>query len=90
MSNDDYNKILNEWYHAKEQSKKYEDLCEKYKSQINKIMIKNNKNSLTTDKYKVSKRSQIVSRISKSSVPEDIWEKYSTSTMFDVFTLKKI
>lgn len=90
MSNDDYNKILNEWFQAKEQLKKYEDLCEKYKSQVNKIMIKNNKNSLVTDKFKVSKRSQISSRISKSSVPEDIWEKYSTSTMFDVFTIKKI
>ena len=90
MSEDSYNKILDDWQYAKDQLKKYEDLCEKYKSQINKIMVKNNKNSLTTDKYKVSKRSQIVSRISKNSVPEDIWEKYSTSTMFDVFTLKKI
>ena len=48
-------------------------------------------NSISNDRYKVSKKHISSTRLIKKNVPADIWNKYATITKYDSFyiNLKK-
>ena len=62
----------------------------KYKKKIEKIMERDNSNKIQSGKYIVSKRKTHATRLSKQNVPENIWEKYSTTTEYNTFTIKEV
>ena len=83
--------ILENWYHYKNEIKKLEKKCDKYKKLVSKYMVDKQVNSISNDKYKVSKKHISSTRLIKKNVPSDIWNKYATTTKYDSFyiNLKK-
>jgi hypothetical protein len=57
---------------------------------IEKIMERENSNKIQSNKYIVSKRKTYSTRLSKQHVPDNIWEKYSTTTEYNTFTIKEV
>jgi len=82
--------ILDKWYKSKEKLSKLEKKIEKYKKNISFIMDKQKVNTLSTDKYKITRRKNTRTYLSKESVPENIWREYSTRSNYDSFFLNKI
>lgn len=82
-------KTLIKWYEAKEKLNKLEEKIKKYKSQISKEMNKEEVDKLTFGEFSVTRRRNTRESLSKSNVPEEIWNKYSTRFSFDSFFLTK-
>lgn len=83
--------ILEKFYNYKQEIKKMEKECEKYKKIIKKRMKDENINTISRGIYTVKKRNMTSSRINKKDVPQDIWNKYSVITKYDALyiNLKK-
>lgn len=82
--------ILDKWYESKEKLSRLEKKIEKYKKSIIKEMDKQKVNTLSTSKYKITRRKNTRTYLSKDSVPENIWKEYSTRSNYDSFFLTKI
>lgn len=82
--------ILDKWYKSKEKLSKLEKKIEKYKKKISFIMDKQKVNTLSTGKYKITRRKNTRTYLSKESVSENIWREYSTRSNYDSFFLNKI
>ena len=81
--------ILEKWDNAREKLKILEDKIEKYKASVIKELNSQGIETISTDKYKVSRRRNTKTYLSKEKVPKEIWEKYSSRTSYDVLFLSK-
>jgi len=84
------NELLENWWKYREIKLEAEKKLGKYKKKIEKIMERENSNKIQSSKYIVSKRKTHATRLSKQNVPEDIWERYSTTTEYNTFTIKEV
>ena len=82
--------LLENWWKYREIKLEAEKKLGKYKKKIEKIMERENSNKIQSGKYVVSKRKTHATRLSKQNVPEDIWERYSTTTEYNTFTIKEV
>ena len=82
--------LLENWWKYREIKLEAEKKLVKYKKKIEKIMERENRNKIQSNKYIVSKRKTFSTRLSKQHVPDNIWEKYSTTTEYNTFTIKQV
>lgn len=82
--------LLENWWKYREIKLEAEKKLGKYKKKIEKIMERENSNKIQSGKYIVSKRKTHATRLSKQNVPKDIWERYSTTTEYNTFTIKEV
>jgi hypothetical protein len=83
------NELLENWWKYREIKLEAEKKLKNYKKKIEKVMERENSSKIQSGKYIVSKRKTHATRLSKQHVPEDIWERYSTTTEYNTFTIKK-
>jgi hypothetical protein len=81
--------LLEKWYDAKQQISELEDKIEKYKKIADNIMDHKNTDTLSCDKYTLSKKDMNKTSISKKDLPIEIWEKYSKESFYSAFYLSK-
>lgn len=86
-SESNVSRTLEKWYRAKEKLGKLEEEIKEYKRQIGREMNENNKESLESSEYKVTRRRNTRTYISKESVPKEIWDKYKVRCGFDCYYL---
>jgi len=82
--------LLENWWKWRTVKLEADKKLGKYKKKIEKIMERGNSNKIQSGKYIVSKRKTHATRLSKQNVPEDIWERYSTTTEYNTFTIKEV
>lgn len=82
--------LLENWWKYREIKLEAEKKLSKYKKKIEKIMERENSNKIESGKYVVSKRKTYSTRLSKQHVPDNIWNKYSTTTEYNTFTIKQV
>lgn len=80
-------KILHKWYEAKQELNKLEEKINKYKVQITKEMNARDTDTISANGYKVSRRRNTRTYVSKESLPPELWKQYSTRSSFDAFFL---
>lgn len=89
MDSEELDTLLHRWTEAKAKIKELEVKCEKYKKLTDKMMRKNETNTLSSSRYTVTRRDITKTSISKQSVPDKIWEKYSVRVSYPAFYLQK-
>ena len=82
--------LLENWWKWRTVKLEADKKLGKYKKKIEKIMERENSNKIQSGKYIVSKRKTHATRLSKQNVPENIWERYSTTTEYNTFTIKEV
>lgn len=82
--------LLENWWKWRTVKLEADKKLGKYKKKIEKIMERDNSNKIQSGKYIVSKRKTHATRLSKQNVPEDIWDRYSTTTEYNTFTIKEV
>ena len=82
--------LLENWWKWRSIKLEAEKKLEKYKKKIEKVMEKEDSNKIQSRKYIVSRRKTRATRLSKQNVPKDLWERYSTTTEYNTFTIKEI
>jgi hypothetical protein len=86
----DERELLERWYETKQQISALEEKIEKYKKMADNIMDHKNTDTLSSDKYVLSKKDMNKTSISKKDLPIDIWEKYSKESFYSAFYISKI
>lgn len=86
---DHVSEVLARWYKAKQEITKLEKDCSKYKEFIGKVMDKRDTNVLSRGGYITNRRHDSRQTLSKSNVPSDIWDKYSTTVYYDSYYVKE-
>jgi hypothetical protein len=84
------NELLESWWKWREIKLEAEKKLNKYKKKIEKMMERENSNKIQSGKYIVSRRKMHTTRLSKQNVPKDVWERYSTTTEYNTFTIKEV
>lgn len=80
--------VLKKWYKSKKEISRLEKDCEKYKEFIGRVMDQRDTNSLVRGIYTTNRRHDSRKTLSKSNVPSEIWEKYSTIIYYDTYYVK--
>jgi len=83
------NNLLSKWDEAKKEIAKNEAKITKYRAIVEKIMDKRGIETISTEDYKLQRRYNNKSTISKADVPSEIWNKYSKQHSFSAFYLTK-
>ena len=87
---DDIDILLEKWYEAKQELALLEKKCDKYKKFAEKIMNDKKRDSLSNGYYTLNRRDMCRDILSKSDVPNEIWNKYSRNIRYPMYTIKKI
>lgn len=87
---DKLDKLLHEWSKVKHQISQLEQREKDIKNFVMDTMIEQKTNSLHTENYKVYRRLQKKSHISKDMMPDELWSKYSKKIEYPVFYLRRI
>jgi hypothetical protein len=82
--------ILDKWSRIKAKIEALQEQQDKYKAEVAAIMASTGRNSLQAGQYKVVKRTQTRSILSKDNVPLEIWQRYAQKSQYDVYTLSRI
>lgn len=90
IDKDDISTLLDRWSDDKAKIAQLEGRIEKYKRLVGKIMDEKDIDELASSTYKVKRRTQSRSTISKTDVPNDIWKEYSRKVSFDSFYLSQV
>lgn len=81
--------LLTKWYNVNERIRILEEKREKYKAAVRKILGDQSQHSMETESFRVRMRDSVRRTISKGSVPDSIWDKYSTETRVTSLFLSK-
>lgn len=81
--------LLERWDNAKKNLATTEARIEKYKKLAKRIMVKNGTNIIESGSYSLNKQAISRNSIAKIDVPEEIWNRYSKSSSYEAFYLKK-
>jgi len=79
--------MFSEWFRIKQEIKELQKKDLKYKTIVDNYLQDKNKKSMTTNNFKVTKKTQMTCRINKNSIPDDLWQRYSISTPYTTFSL---
>ena len=86
---DTTDELLQRWDSAKKDLADVEARIEKYKKLAKKIMVKTGSNVIESSSYTLNRQEISRNSISKNDVPRDIWDKYSKSSSYDAYYLRK-
>ncbi len=89
LSESELDKLLDKWYETKQEILQLEKKAEKYKKCCEKIMNKEGNDTISTKDYKLTRNMITRTALSRQSVPNEIWLKYSTKCTYPVYTLKQ-
>mmetsp|Transcript_110728 Transcript_110728/g.319887 ORF Transcript_110728/g.319887 Transcript_110728/m.319887 type:complete len:129 (-) Transcript_110728:70-456(-) len=91
-SNDDaaLEEVLRKWCEAKEREAEAHKEVEACKTKVEAEMMKRGTDSLKTESYEVTKRTQSRESVGKADLPADIWATYAKSSSFTVLALKEL
>lgn len=85
----DINTLLEKWYSDKKKVEKLNSKITKYKKAIDKLMATQKTDRIIGKIYSVSKRSNTRTYMTKSSIPINLWNQYSSRCTYDSYHLKK-
>ena len=81
--------FIDEWARLKTEIKKFEIRCAAYKKRAQNLMNQQNTDMLYGSDFKVVKKRNHSTHITKSNIPQDLWDRYSQITSFDAFYVKR-
>lgn len=90
ISDEKLDELMKEWSKVKRQISDLETREKSIKEFISDIMKDEGITFLNTDNYQVTKRLQKRSTVSQKDLPEEIWKKYSKTSEFPVYYLKRV
>ena len=82
-------KTLEKWMKCKEKVAILEKRMEKYKTEVEQEMRRQNISEIRTRDFKVVRRSNTRKQLSKSNVPPNIWEQYATRSHYNSYYLSR-
>lgn len=85
----DVEEFLKNWYDTKVKVSELQRKLDKYKKVAEK-MTSTNGNEIRSRNFFLQKKIQSRRTISKNSVPNQVWETYSTDIEYPVFYIKKV
>lgn len=87
-----YDQHIEKWYILKQEISELERKLNRHKNKIKSYMKSNSINTLTNSSNTiiVDSRSVNSSRISRESIPRDLWNQYSKQSSYDVYTVRRI
>ena len=80
--------LLDAWAQAKEDKTVAERKCQKYRQAVAQYMSNRETDLVETERYEVARRSTTRQSVARKDVPPEIWERYSTRSTYDTYTLK--
>jgi hypothetical protein len=86
---DTTSELLQRWNSAKKDLVEVEARIEKYKKLAKKIMSKTGSNVIESSSYTLNRQEISRNSLSKNDVPKDIWDRYSKSSSYDAYYLRK-
>ena len=90
ISDERLDDLMREWTKVKRNISELEDREKSIKALVTDIMKDEKVDSLYTDNYKVVRKTQKRSTVSQKDLPEELWRKYSKTSEFPVFYLKRL
>lgn len=90
--NQNVDKHLEKWLILKQEISELEHKLDRHKDKIKSFMKSNGLGTLTNSSNTiiVDSRSVNSSRISRDSIPRDLWNQYSKQSSYDVFNIRKV
>ena len=85
----DLDTLLLKWNESKQQLAELTKEVNRYKGAIERYMDRKNKNIIKGKEFTVSRRNNTRRQLSKSTIPHDLWEKYSTKHHYTSYHLKR-
>ena len=79
--------LLDKWKMTHDACAALEKKKAKFREKIEKLMNANKTNKYENDHFRIVKRVQNRTSITKKDVPSDIWEKYSTASRIEFITI---
>jgi len=86
----DIEQFLQNWYDTKTKIADLQRKLDKYKKVADKIMTPNAGDQIRSRGFVLTKKVQSRKTISKSTVPNEVWENYSKRVDYPVFYIKKV
>lgn len=86
----DIKDTLKKWDIAREKIESLEKKIQKYKNIITKELNSKKTETISCGDYKVTRRRNTRTYLSKENIPDDIWQKYSSRCSYDALFLTKI
>lgn len=86
----DIDRLLANWFEAKQRIAELEKKCEKYKTIADKIMNIRGEYSIKSKTLLLSKYDMERQSIGKKDVPKDIWNTYAKTSSFSTYRLSEI
>jgi len=81
--------LLQKWSETKSEIIELEKKIDKYKRLANRIMDKNEGNTINSLEYKLIRKEISRSTISKKDVPKETWNKYAQTSTYIAYYLSK-
>ena len=81
--------LLQKWSETKSEIIELEKKIDKYKRLANRIMDKNEGNTINSLEYKLIRKEISRSTISKKDVPKETWNKYAQTSTYTAYYLSK-
>jgi hypothetical protein len=81
--------LIDRYVHARNKANDYTKHMEEYKSKIKALLKEETNQSFSRNGATASIKTLYKSTISKKNVPEDVWEKYSVTTPYEVLQVQK-
>ena len=81
--------FIDKWGDIKQQIKILEKQSEIYKKKAEKIMQRNNVNTIHGENYMIKKTQQTSTRIKKTDIPLHLWDRYASVNAYNVYYVKK-
>jgi hypothetical protein len=85
----DISNILYNWYETKKDIASLERKQQKYKQIITRYLDNQGSNTVSNSRYVLVRRYSTRETIKKSSVPPDVWRRYSVRTRFPSFYISE-
>jgi hypothetical protein len=85
--NEEIEELLNNWNKIKENISMLEKKMEQCKHTAEKLMDNNNTDKLDSKLYTLERRELNRTSISKKDLPEEIWNRFSKESFYNVFYL---
>jgi len=86
----DIDRLLSNWFEAKQRISELEKKCEKYKAIADRIMNIRGEYSLKSKTLILSKHDTERQSISKKDLPKDIWNAYAKTSSFSTYRLTEL
>lgn len=81
--------LIEKYLSAKSKAQEYTKLMDYYNKKIKSILKDEPNHKYTGSNATAQMRNLYKSTLTKKNVPSDVWEKYSTTTPYDILIIKK-